>query len=64
MKKEEVRRDYPECCAIADKFRAVFGNQVKLIYAKENGMEIGKRGEPGVMLDGISGNIAKTEGDK
>lgn len=64
MKKEEVRRDFPECCAIADKFRAVFGNQVKFIYANENGKEIGNRGEPGVVIDGVSGNVAKREDGK
>ena len=43
MKKDEVRRLFPKCVAFADHCRGVFGDGVRLIYAKENGREIGKQ---------------------
>lgn len=43
MDKDEVRRQFPTVIAFADEVRAVFGDGVKLVYAKENGREIGKR---------------------
>lgn len=45
MNKEEVRRLFPECVSFADECRSVFGDGVKLVYAKEGGREIGKRTE-------------------
>lgn len=42
MDKSEVRRLFPSVIAFADDCRAVFGDGVKLVYAKENGREIGK----------------------
>ena len=45
MDKDEVRRQFPTVVAFADECRAVFGDGVKLVYARENGREIGKRSE-------------------
>ncbi|MXS85306.1 hypothetical protein ABO04_05070 [Nitrosomonas sp. HPC101] len=45
MNKEEVRRLFPFCCAVADKYREVFGDEVKLVYVAEGGRELGKRSE-------------------
>ena len=42
MDKDTVRRLFPSAIAFADECRSVFGNGVKLVYAKENGREIGK----------------------
>ena len=42
MDKREVRRLFPSVIAFADACRAEFGDGVKLVYAKENGREIGK----------------------
>ncbi|AEJ02188.1 hypothetical protein Nit79A3_2416 [Nitrosomonas sp. Is79A3] len=42
MDNSEVRRLFPSVIAFADHCRAVFGDGVKLVYAKENGREIGK----------------------
>lgn len=39
--KEKVRAAFPRCVAVADEFRAVFGLEVELLYASENGVEIG-----------------------
>jgi hypothetical protein len=39
--KEKVRAAFPQCVAVADEFRAVFGPDVQLLYACENGVEIG-----------------------
>jgi hypothetical protein len=46
----EVRAAFPECVKIADEFRAAFGPGVKLVYARENGREIGVESLPGVAL--------------
>lgn len=56
MGKEEVRRLFPYCCAIADEYRRVFGEDIKLVYVSESGRELGKRGEPGVKT-ALSGNV-------
>jgi len=45
MDKDEVRRLFPECVAFADECRRLFGDGVRLVYAKEGGREIGKRTE-------------------
>lgn len=42
MDKDTVRRLFPSVIAFADACRAEFGDGVKLVYAKENGLEIGK----------------------
>ncbi|MDC8446442.1 MAG: hypothetical protein LV471_11020 [Nitrosomonas sp.] len=59
MNKEEVRKNFPECCSVADEFRKVFGNGVRLIYAKENGMEIGKLSADSVVIETASGDFTK-----
>lgn len=41
MDKDTVRRLFPSVIAFADECRAVFGDGVKLVYARENGREIG-----------------------
>jgi len=38
----------PGTAAMVDHFRAVFGPGVRLLWAVENGIEVGKRGDPGV----------------
>ncbi|MBX3629326.1 MAG: hypothetical protein KF908_05305 [Nitrosomonas sp.] len=38
-----VREHFPVCVAFADECRAVFGDGVKMVYAKESGVEIGKQ---------------------
>jgi len=43
QKADENRRNFPLTAALLDEFRAVFGSGVKLIWARENGREIGKR---------------------
>lgn len=45
MNKDDVRMLFPECVSFADRCRRVFGDGVKLVYAKEGGREIGKRTE-------------------
>lgn len=42
MDKDEVRRLFPTVVAFADELRSEFGDGVKLVYAQENGREIGK----------------------
>ena len=43
--REEVRRSFPTVVAFADECRKVFGDDVKLVYARENGYEMGKSSE-------------------
>lgn len=45
MNKDEVRRLFPSCVDVADRFRDVFGPSVKLTYAEEGGRSIGKKSE-------------------
>ncbi len=45
MDKDDVRKNFPTVVAFADQLRATFGDGVKLVYASENGVEIGKRAE-------------------
>lgn len=40
---EYVRENFPACVAFADECRAVFGDGVKMVYAKEGGQVIGKQ---------------------
>lgn len=61
MNKDDVRRLFPDVIAFADAVREEFGDGVKLVYACENGREIGKRSEfdPAnvVSLSEIAGNL-------
>ncbi len=45
MDKDAVRRVFPEVCAFADAVREEFGDGVKLVYACEDGREIGKKSD-------------------
>ena len=38
-----MRRLFPEVIGFADRLRATFGDGVRLVYARENGRELGKR---------------------
>lgn len=40
---EYVRENFPACVEFADECRAVFGDKVKMVYAKEGGQVIGKQ---------------------
>jgi hypothetical protein len=40
---EEFRQACPVVTAVADKFREAFGPDVRLTFAAENGVEVGKR---------------------
>ena len=45
LSRVEVRKLFLTVVAFADQCREVFGDGVRLVYAKENGYEIGKRSE-------------------
>lgn len=48
---DEVRAQFPNAVAIADQFREVFGDGVKLVYAEEGGKSIGyKNPEKGTWI--------------
>jgi hypothetical protein len=40
--KSRARAAFPTCTAVADEFRAVFGEGVRLTYAEENGNRAGR----------------------
>ena len=42
-KAAENRRNFPQAAALLDDLRAEFGPQVKLVWANENGAEIGRK---------------------
>lgn len=52
----------PVVASVVDEYKAVFGDdQVTVTYAKENGIEMGKKGPEGIKLSetGISGSFVK-----
>lgn len=48
MSKEDNRRKMPTVAAFVDAVRAEFGD-CKVVYAKENGIELGKKPERGII---------------
>lgn len=48
MSKEENRSKMPTVAAFVDAVRAEFGD-CKVVYAKENGIELGKKPERGII---------------
>lgn len=40
---EYVRENFPACVEFADECRTVFGDGVRIVYAKEGGQVIGKQ---------------------
>lgn len=49
MKREEVRKAFPECVKIADEFKRVFG-QIYLRHVSENGRSMGRQSPRGIKL--------------
>lgn len=47
-KKQDNRANFPFAAGIVDELREVFGNDVKIEWAEENGQTIGKKGPDGV----------------
>lgn len=44
--RERNRERMPQCAALVDEYRKVFGvDQVRVVYARENGIEVGKSSE-------------------
>ena len=41
--KQQSRADFPHMAGVVDKYRAVFGEGTKLLWARENGKELGRR---------------------
>ncbi|MEO6147039.1 MAG: hypothetical protein ABIT70_08300 [Sulfuriferula sp.] len=41
--RDENRRKFPRAAELLDEFREVFGDGVRLIWASENGQEIGNK---------------------
>ncbi|MDP1925752.1 MAG: hypothetical protein Q8K57_13340 [Thiobacillus sp.] len=47
--KDKNRAAFPHSAALVDELREIFGADVKLEWAEENGRTIGKKGADGVM---------------
>ncbi len=47
--KDNNRAAFPATAALVDELRGIFGADVKLEWAKENGRTIGNKGADGVM---------------
>lgn len=41
-RREQIRRDFPECASIIDEFRETFGPEVKPLYFSEAGKTMGR----------------------
>lgn len=48
LARTQNRAAFPLAAEAVDAFRAVFGPQVRLLWASEGGQEIGQRGAPGI----------------
>ncbi|AKH37342.1 MULTISPECIES: hypothetical protein [Nitrosomonas] len=57
MKKEQVRQQFPQACKLADEVRAVFGDDLKLVYLKEGERELGTPSTEGMAIGGITGDM-------
>ena len=53
------RERMPQTAAIVDAFRAVFGPGVAVLHAREDGIELGRPGQPGVLLSVGNGRPEK-----
>ena len=60
-KAEENRKRMPTIAAWVDEARAIFGDDVKVLYASENGRTVGRLGEQGIKLSEtvLNGSFAK-----
>lgn len=45
--KDQNRTDMPLIASLVDEFRALFGDDLRVTYASENGITKGKPSEPG-----------------
>lgn len=52
LSKERARisRTFPQCVAVIDEYRSVFGPNVKALYVCEAGQEMGKPREGGIVV--------------
>jgi len=48
--KEAMRQNFPLCCEGADQIRETLGDEcpIRMVYAAENGKEIGRKSKEGV----------------
>ena len=62
-KAEENRRRMPQVTAWVDQARAIFGDDVKVMYCKENGIEMGRKLEGGISMaeTSISGSFSRAK---
>ena len=51
---EYVARNFPECTKVASLIRNQFGDGVRMIWAKENGHELGKQSSNGDRVQRVS----------
>ncbi len=58
-KAEENRRRMPSVTKFVDGIREIFGDGVRVTFASENGVEMGRRSDPGILLsDTVIGSMA------
>lgn len=65
VSRDDNRARFPEAAKVVDGFRAVFGEGVKLVWACENGQEIGRRfvGDPAKCVSVADMNLRMHEAD-
>lgn len=63
MSKDQNRQTMPIVASLVDNFRDIFGQDLKVTYAKENGREVGKKDtDPGIPMSVIQ--LDKIKGAK
>ena len=62
MSREKNRAEFPGLAQLMDTFRALYGDNVKLVHGEEGGREIGKRPMPdGVEIDLMKPCLLETD---
>lgn len=46
--KDENRANFPTCAAFLDEMREIFGADTRMVWAEENGKQVGNKGTDGV----------------
>lgn len=64
MNAKSNRENMPTVAGVVDQFRAMFGDGVRVTYAQENGIEIGKKPvDVGVVVPTIGRELTKRKAE-
>jgi hypothetical protein len=64
QKREQMRTDFPLMAQVADDFKRIFGDGVRVRWAQENGKEVGTPGPQGVIASATPKPFKRTEASR